>query len=277
MERLAGDGPDATAAARRRTARSPICPFLAPSDSPEYLGRLGPYNVVGVIGQGGMGIVLKAHDPRLNRFVAIKVLAPQLAALRRRPQAIPARGPGRRRDEPRSHRDDPRRRRVQRVSVHRDGIRDGRFAGRANRTRQAARFEATRCGSASQIAVGLAAAARPWTDPSRHQARQHSSGTAWRESEDHRFRLGPSGGRGPDHADRADCRDAGVHVARAGPRPRSSIIAATCSAWGACCMRCAPGLSPFRSKTAWDAIGRVCNEQPRPLREINPQTPDWLS
>ncbi len=53
--------------------------FLAPSDDPAHLGRIGPYEVVDVIGRGGMGVVLKALDPSLNRFVAIKVLAPALA------------------------------------------------------------------------------------------------------------------------------------------------------------------------------------------------------
>jgi hypothetical protein len=51
--------------------------FLSPSDDPTKLGRLGPYEIVKVIGRGGMGIVLKGFDSVLNRFVAIKVLAPQ--------------------------------------------------------------------------------------------------------------------------------------------------------------------------------------------------------
>ena len=37
--------------------------------------RLGPYELVSLIGSGGMGEVYKAHDTRLNRTVAIKVLA----------------------------------------------------------------------------------------------------------------------------------------------------------------------------------------------------------
>jgi serine/threonine-protein kinase len=53
--------------------------FLAPSDWPDSLGRLGTYEVKGVLGRGGMGIVLKAFDPALNRNVAIKVLSAPLA------------------------------------------------------------------------------------------------------------------------------------------------------------------------------------------------------
>jgi Tol biopolymer transport system component len=41
--------------------------------------RLGPYEIVDVIGAGGMGEVYRARDPRLNRFVAIKLLPAEAA------------------------------------------------------------------------------------------------------------------------------------------------------------------------------------------------------
>ena len=42
--------------------------------------HLGPYEIVACIGVGGMGEVYRAHDSRLGRDVAIKVLPSGFAA-----------------------------------------------------------------------------------------------------------------------------------------------------------------------------------------------------
>src|SRR5207245_97014 len=41
--------------------------------------RLGPYEIVAPIGAGGMGEVYKARDTRLDRNVAVKILATEFA------------------------------------------------------------------------------------------------------------------------------------------------------------------------------------------------------
>ena len=56
-----------------------ILRMLGPTDDPQMLGRIGSYEVVGVIGRGGMGVVFKAYEGALNRLVAIKMLLPHLA------------------------------------------------------------------------------------------------------------------------------------------------------------------------------------------------------
>ena len=93
MSQLAGSGDDWTSIAGALRSdefddesaggvHQPSWPIalLGPTDDPRMLGRIGPFEVSGCVGVGGMGIVFKARDPALDRFVAVKVLAPHLAS-----------------------------------------------------------------------------------------------------------------------------------------------------------------------------------------------------
>ena len=46
---------------------------LSPGD------RVGPYEVIGTVGAGGMGEVYRARDHRLGRDVALKIVSQQFA------------------------------------------------------------------------------------------------------------------------------------------------------------------------------------------------------
>ncbi|MFL5327460.1 MAG: WD40 repeat domain-containing serine/threonine protein kinase [Gemmataceae bacterium] len=61
------------------TERSSPTSFLQPPDRPGSIGKFAEFDIIRVIGRGGMGIVYEAIDPCLERRVALKVLDPQYA------------------------------------------------------------------------------------------------------------------------------------------------------------------------------------------------------
>ena len=74
MAPLAGSRAEAQApgrSARYHPAQTPMA--LCAGDS------LGPYHIISPLGAGGMGVVLRAWDTKLDRTVAIKVLSHDLA------------------------------------------------------------------------------------------------------------------------------------------------------------------------------------------------------
>ncbi len=98
LERLAADEPwwretvsVLAAAAKPEFDSEPTSPMLhwlepildvgGEGNDGSGLGNLDRYPIANIVGQGGMGVVLRGYDKELNRPVAIKVLSPHLAGV----------------------------------------------------------------------------------------------------------------------------------------------------------------------------------------------------
>jgi DNA-directed RNA polymerase subunit RPC12/RpoP len=249
--------------------------FLRPCDRPGVLGTLGAYEVREFIGQGGMGVVLKAYEPALRRLVAIKVLAPALAAsatARRRFRREARAAAAIRHDHV--------------VTVH--GVHETEglpylvmqyVAGeslqeRLDRAGPPGVGEAVRIGR--EAAAGLAAAharglvhrdlkpANLLLEEGSEHVRITDFGLA-RATEDARLTqsgvvagtpeyMAPEQARGEAADQRSDLFSLG------------SVLYALCT-----------GEPPFRAETPLAVLRRVEEETPRPVRELNPDVPAWLA
>ncbi len=249
--------------------------FLSPSDKPDQLGRLGPYEVLAEIGRGGMGIVLKAFDPTLHRVVAIKVLAPQLATsgvarkrFMREAQAVAAVG--------HDHI----------VTIHAVEEANGlpylvmqyvpgqSLQDRIDKEGPLPLKEILRIGM--QTAAGLAAA--------------HAQGIVHRdikpanillENGVERVKLTDFGlARAMDDASLTQSGFvAGSPQYMAPEQARGEALdpRADLFSLGSVLYTLCTGRPPFRAANTFAVLRRVSEEPPRPIREINPEIPDWLA
>jgi serine/threonine protein kinase len=249
--------------------------FLDRSDRPDALGRLGHYDVLESVGQGGMGIVLRAFDAKLHRVVAIKVLAPLLA----------------------SHA--PTRKRFLRearaaaavvhehvVAIHAvedtaqvpyivmQFVQGCTLQDKIDRTGPLPLTEILRIGH--QIALGLAAA--------HHQGLIHRDvkpANILLENGIERVRITDfglartAGDASISRSGEVSGTPAFMSPEQAEGKPldsRSDLFSLGSVLYAMCA-----GHPPFRAESAMAVLRRVCDEAPVPLTEVNPAVPKWLA
>lgn len=238
------------------------------------LGRYAGHEISGVIGCGGMGIVLKGFDSALNRYAAIKVLAPHYASsgaarqrFAREAQAAAA-----------VVHDNV-------IAIH--GVAE--FNGlpylvmpyvkgvslqkRIDKDGPLSVPEILRI--AMQIAKGLAAA--------------HDQGLVHRD-------IKPSNILLPENVERVIITDFGLaRAADDASLTRSGVIAGTPQymspeqargegidhrsdlfSLGSVMYAMCTGHPPFRAETPYGILRRITDNEPRPIREINSDLPSWL-
>jgi eukaryotic-like serine/threonine-protein kinase len=250
-----------------------VLDFLESSGKPGVLRTLGHYDVLELVGQGGMGIVMRAFDSKLHRVVAIKALMPALASNREARQRFTREAHA----AAAVNHDNV-------INIH--AVEDGpvpylvmqfidgcTLQDKIDRGGPLPLKEVLRIGL--QMSEGLAAAhrqglihrdikpanillengiqrvkitdfglARTVDDPALTQSGFIAGTPAYMSPEQ-------ADGKRVDH--RSDLFSLG------------SVLYALCA-----------GHPPFQAESSMGIMKRVCEETPRPLREVNPDTPEWL-
>jgi len=247
---------------------------LGPTDDPKFVGRIGSYEVLGVLGRGGMGVVFKAFDAPLNRFVAIKMLLPHLAAsgaarkrFAREAQAVAAVVD----DHVMAiHCVDEWQGVPYLVMTYSRGI---TLQKRLSDNGPLEVREILRIGM--QAARGLAAAhaqgivhrdikpANIFLDQNVERVQLMDFGLARAVDDASLTRTGVLAGTpqymSPEQA-RAETVDHRSDLFSLG-----SVMYAMCT-----------GHAPFRAESSYSVLRLITDKEPRPIREINPDVPDWL-
>lgn len=264
------------AAAKAPRSRNTPLDFLQPPTDSAYLGRLAHFDVMRLIGRGGMGLVLEAFDSRLQRNVALKVLDPELAddEVARQRFCREARAAASITHENVVA--------VHQVEKHADGrvayivmqlVAGESLEQRLVREKRLPLREIVRIGM--QAAHGLAAA--------------HAQGLIHRDVKPGNILLEPP-------HDRVKLTDFGlarvaddVKLTQTGfvsgtplymapeqamgqePDPRSDLFSL-----GAILYEMCAGQPPFQGGSALAILKQITDARPRPIRDLNPQTPEWL-
>ncbi len=251
--------------------------FLKPTDDPHRLGRFAGYEIAGVVGQGGMGIVMKGFDRALNRYVAIKVLLPHYAcsSAARKRFAREAKAAAAVVHENVIE--------IYGVSVDEDRetlpylvmpyIRGESLQKRLDCCGTLTVAETLRI--SIQIATGLAAA--------------HEQGLVHRDIKPANILL-------LDNVERVKITDFGLaRAADDASLTRTGVIAGTpqymspeqaeggkvtCQSdlfsLGSVMYLMCSGLIPFRAESPMTVLRRIIDDTPRPIQQINPDVPAWL-
>ena len=247
--------------------------FLSPPTRPDSLGRIGHYEVLQVLGRGGFGIVFRAFDEMLQRVVALKVMAPQLAAT----------SPARKRFL-REARSSAAVRHENVVQVHEvaeqplpylvmEFIPGETLQERLDRVGPVEPAEVVRIGR--QIAEGLAAA---HACDLIHRDIKH--GNVLLEGGQHKVKITDFGlARAADDASLSQSGIiAGTPMYMAPEQALGNKIdqRADLFSLGSVLYQMASGRPPFRANSTLSVLKRVAEDTPRDIREIIPETPQWL-